>query len=131
MVYDPTSGLLRDTVRLMVGDTDDSNVIFSDDEYALVESEADGDKYAMAAFLLEALASSKARVAVMMKTLGESIDRKQVAKELREQAKIYQEKSDKDLTVMEVFLEDEEKTTFDAWGDQHYDYDTRNDELNN
>ena len=105
MAYDPTSGELRDTLRMMIGDTDDNNVIFTDDEYALAISEVGSDKYAAAAFMLYALAASTARVAVMMKTMSETIDRKAVTDKLKAQAVEYLKLSDEDLTVQEVFLE--------------------------
>ena len=82
--YDTTTD--RGVVRLYIGDTDFKNPIFQDAEIDVFISKTDNIDIASGLAIL-AIASSKARLAIVKKAGNYSEDLKSLAKELREQAK--------------------------------------------
>lgn len=86
--YDPTTDAGR--VRLLIADTDVTDVLFADEEIAAALDMGGSAKLA-AATLLGALASNHARLAMRIQRGGVSEDMTQVAKELRAQAAVLRE----------------------------------------
>jgi len=132
MAYDATSGELRDYIRFLIGDTG-STEIFSDDEYAMIISRIGSDENAIAGTMLMNLAASQARIATLIKTgRGDySNDRKKVPEELRAAAKVFFDKADDFPHGKEVYLEDGDAKYIESMGDNQFNFDTRNTELNN
>ena len=132
MAYDPTSGLMRDQVRLMIGDTDDANLIFTDDEIDLFISTAQNDEYAAAGLACYSLAATKARLAIAIKAGGDfSIDRKTAADKLRLQGDTFFKQAESVPHCREVHLEDKDISFIDSLGGNNFSFDTRNSEFNN
>jgi hypothetical protein len=77
-------------VRLLIADTDVTDVLFADEEIAAALDMGGSAKLA-AATLLGALASNHARLAMRIQRGGVSEDMTQVAKELRAQAAVLRE----------------------------------------
>ena len=86
--YDPTTD--AGMVRLLIADTDVTDVLFADEEIAAALDMGGSAKLA-AATLLGALASNHARLAIRIQRGGVSEDMTQVAKELRAQAAVLRE----------------------------------------
>ncbi len=86
--YDPTTD--AGMVRLLIADTDVTDVLFADEEIAAALDMGGSAKLA-AATLLGALASNHARLAMRIQRGGVSEDMTQVAKELRAQAAVLRE----------------------------------------
>lgn len=133
MVYDPTSGLMRDTVRLYIGDTDDSNLVFSDDEMDLFVTKSVNDEFAAAGLACYAIASSQARIAILVTTGNRdfTVDRKSAPDKLRLMGDAFFKQAENVPHCREVYLEDKDITMIDSWGGNTFDRDTRPGEFNN
>ena len=101
--YDPTTDAGR--VRLLIADTDVTDVLFADEEIAAALDMGGSAKLA-AATLLGALASNHARLAIRIQRGGVSEDMTQVAKELRAQAAVLREEglAEDDGAVLEATI---------------------------
>jgi hypothetical protein len=97
--YDIESGLDRDTVRFVVGDTvenegprpDGRN--FSDEEIAFAVTAESSVVYAACAFCFEILASEWSQFALVDRKDNVSVDAKQVASEYQKRADYWRKKS--------------------------------------
>ncbi len=90
-------------VRLYIGDTDidpTTDAYFSDEEIQ-VFLDAEGSVLSAAALALEAMASSTARLAKLLKTINFTKDTRQAANDLRAQAQSLREKEGDDFGFAE------------------------------
>jgi hypothetical protein len=93
--YVPGRGDL-DACRLIIGDTDEDHVLFSDAEIStFLAMESNDVRYAAAA-ALDSIASSQARILKVTRLMDLSVDGVAVAKALREHAKQLRADSDGD-----------------------------------
>lgn len=92
--YDPATDAGK--VRLLIADTDSVDFIFTDAEIAaFLSMEEDSIRFA-AADALDAIASSRARLAKKIKSLDMEADFTDAASNFREQAKAFREIGDDD-----------------------------------
>lgn len=92
--YDPTTS--RGRVRLLITDTDGSNVIFQDAEIDAFLALEDSSVKRAAASALDQIASSEALVQKRIRLLDLSTDGPAVAKALREHAAALRDQADKE-----------------------------------
>lgn len=87
MAYDENSGLPRDTVRLLIADTDTSAPVFTDvqvEQFLALEGDS---VFLGAALALETIAVNEALVLKVIQTLDLKTDGAKLAAELRARAK--------------------------------------------
>lgn len=89
--YDSSNNIGK--VRFLVGDTEQTGALFTDEEITNILSFNSNDIYATAADFLLRLAASKSLLAKKKSAGGYSEDLSAIAKECRATAKVYQEKS--------------------------------------
>ena len=95
MAYNENSGLPRDTVRLLIADTD-TTPVFTDgqvDQFLALEA---GSVFAGAALALETIAVNEALVLKVIQTLDLKTDGAKLAAELRARAKDLRARADDD-----------------------------------
>lgn len=128
--YDDTSVSTNlDKVRFLIGDTDSSNAIFTDEELNLWSPY---DLYTWAGYAMMSIASSSSRIATLIKAGGSdlTVDRKSVAEQCRKQAQAFFKRSEEEPYATEVRLEDGDVEYLDTLGDESYSHETEDDELN-
>ena len=122
-------------VRFSVGDTDTVNSdkqIFTDEEIAMIAAKYGSDINTLAGHAMMAIAASSSRIAVLC-TVGNrdfAIDRKQVARECREQASAFFKLAKDTVSATEVNFEDQTITHMDSMDDAGYRFDTDPDNYN-
>lgn len=87
-------------VRLLIADTEYEGHDFEDDEVAVALAQHDDNLKLAAAFLLNALAANRARLAVSVRRGAVSEDLTRIAADLRAQAAAYVEASDLPLEAV-------------------------------
>lgn len=92
MAYDPST--VAGKVRLLIADTDDSNQIFSDAEISAFLAVNNDSLARSAAMALRAIASSKSRLAQVIKSLDVNVDLSKMAAELRATAQSLEDSDD-------------------------------------
>jgi hypothetical protein len=123
-------------LRFAIGDTDTANAnkqIFTDEEIAQLSAAYGSDINTLAGHAMLAIASSAARIATVCRVGNQDfqIDRKQVAKECREQAAAFFKQAIETPYATEVHLNDEGLDYWDGvTGAAAYDFETEDDELN-
>lgn len=121
----------RETIRVMIGDTDSGNPIFYDEEMDLTGI-VSSDLNTWAGNLMMAIASTQAKIAVKCMIAGRDfdIDRKAVAKECRDQAMAFYKLASDIPYATEGMVEDEEQTFIKGTQDSEYDFDLEDTDLN-
>lgn len=96
----------RDYVRFLVGDTVAANAVFDDEELDSLLGQWAGDARMAAAEALDALAALYARGAIFYKVSGFQMDRRDLAKAIREQAQQLRLQAQSQPFEFESILED-------------------------
>lgn len=112
--FNPTTD--RGKVRLLVSDTDlavATNQIFSDAEIDALLSLESGDVYMAAAAACESISASAARSNIAWSSAGQSIDKKGIASNYRDLARIYRKRASDGAPFEEIDAAD---IAISAWG---------------
>jgi len=112
--FDPASD--RGKVRLLVSDTDlavTANQIFSDAEIDALLSLESGDVYMAAAAAAESISASAARSNIAWSAAGQSMDKKGIASNYRDLARIYRKRASSGAPFEEIDAAD---IAINAWG---------------
>jgi len=133
--YNPSTGgtiVTRDKVRMLIGDTNttsSSMQVFNDAELDMFSSD---DVFLWAGKAMMAIASSASRLAVLIRSGGgdATVDRTKAAKECREQAQVFFQRSETEPCATEVALEDVTITQIQGMDDAEYDLETDLTDLN-